>query len=231
MSTNDDEIQADTTATEQTGDDPSTVASEDAPGDGRRASDDPEGGPADEVDAGDDGQAEEVEPTPVSDPRDLRIELLERRLADTEETLREYIRSYKRSQEDTDAFKQRLLRDQAREVAGAKAKVVQTLLDVADDLERSLEAARQGSTSASLLDGLQLVSRLLNQRMDALGLVRVDPTGETFDPGSMEAIGVVPVTNAEADGTVIQTLQVGFKVDDVELRPARVQVGKLVDGA
>ena len=183
-----------------------------------------------EADVEDVDASNEDAPPPIADPRDLRIELLERRLADTEETLREYIRAHKRSQEDTEAFKQRLLRDQDREVSGAKVKVVQALLEVADDLERSLGAARQGGTAESILSGLELVYRLLNQRMDALGLVRVDPTGETFDPESMEAIGVAPVSEASADGTVIQTLQVGFRVNDVELRPARVQVGQLVNG-
>lgn len=167
---------------------------------------------------------------PPEDPRDLRIRVLLQAVEQAEERLREYIRAHKRATQETEAFKERLARDQQRELETARAKVVAPLLDVVDNFDRSLDAARQGGSVASLLDGLELVHRQLHQVLGDLGLERYDPVGETFDPATMEALGVVPVADPAQANTVVNTLKSGFRLGGRELRPALVQVGQLTPG-
>ena len=108
----------------------------------------------------------------------------------------------------------------------AQGRAVEVFLDVGDDMERSLAAARQGGTVESLLEGLELVHRRFFRALEELGLKKHDPTGELFNPETMEAIGVIPVTDEAQDGKVVHTLRVGYRLGDRELRPAVVQVGR-----
>ncbi len=161
-----------------------------------------------------------------SDARTLRIRLLERELAEREQTLHEYIRAHKKAQADLEAFRERLQRDHASEIEAARAKVVERLLDVHDNLARTVEAVRIGGDVHSLRSGVELVERQFLQRLQELGLVRVDPTGTRFDPGSMEALSVIPVDSPDKDGTVVATIRSGFRLGERELRPASVVVGR-----
>ncbi len=172
--------------------------------------------------------AEEPAKDTWKDPRNARIELLERMLAEREATLQSYIRAHKKSEQDLEAFKGRLERDRERELMQAKAKIVEKLLDVEDNLERTIDAAARGGTIEAFVEGARLVHRMFRERLGELGLERVDPAGQPFDPASMEALGMIPVQDADKDGTVVLTLRAGYRIGETEIRPALVQVGKFM---
>lgn len=167
-------------------------------------------------------------PKPPQDPRELRIRFLEAQLVEKEQTLHAYIRAHKKVEQEFEAFRGRLLRDQEREVLAAKGKVVEKMLDVDENLERTIEATSRGGSVESLLEGLKLVHRMFVERLTELGLERWDPTGEPFDPNTMQALGVVPVKDPAQVDHVVMTLRAGFRLGDHEIRPALVQVGKLM---
>ncbi|MCB9730419.1 MAG: nucleotide exchange factor GrpE [Deltaproteobacteria bacterium] len=193
----------------------------------QRAAQDAEANPEDASRKGEDGAGEpEGAPEPSTDARTLRIRLLERELAEREQTLHEYIRAHKKAQADLEAFRDRLKRDLDSEIEIGRARVVERLLDVHDNLARTVEAAQGGGSLESLRSGVELVARQFLQRMEEMGLVRVDPTGETFDPNSMEALSVVPVGDPSQDGKVVATVRPGFRLGERELRPASVVVGR-----
>jgi molecular chaperone GrpE len=182
------------------------------------------GGPGDDAQ----GAAEQDAPTPPPyDPREERIKGLTRALESSEAQLHDYIKAHKKAKAEWEAYRLRLRRDQEAQVEVARGKVVERFLDVADNLERSLEAAgADTATLASLRDGMGLIHRQFTQALEGLGLERHDPTGEAFDPNSMEALGVVPVTDPSQDGKVVSCIKAGFRLGDRELRPALVQVGR-----
>lgn len=162
------------------------------------------------------------------DPRQARIDMLERMLAEREATLHTYIKAHKKAEADFEAFKTRLERDRDREVGAARAKLVVKLLDVEDNLERTLDAAQRTGSIEGLIEGVRMVHRMFRDRLGELGLERVDPVGQIFDPTSMEALGMVPVPNAAQDNTVVLTMRAGYRVGDQEIRPALVQVGRFL---
>lgn len=195
----------------------------------------PEGAEGGEPEGAEGGEPEAEEPKaepppPPPDPREMRIRMLEKLVADKDETLREYIKAHKKAGQEFEAFKARMRRDREEEINAAKAKVVETLLEVADNLERTVQAAERTDTdnAAAIRDGVALVHKQLYQKFEELGLERYDPKGEPFDPSSMEALGVVPVTDDALNGKVVVTLQAGFRIHGRELRPAMVQVGRKV---
>ena len=169
----------------------------------------------------------DAEPPPVGtpDPRDLRIRLLEKQLDESEGRLREYIKAHKKAQHEFEGLRDRLRRDQQEQVELAKGRVVERFLDVADNLDRSIQAAQTGGSLDSLLEGVTLVHRMFDQALNELGLEKHDPAGEAFDPSSMEAHGMIPVSDASQANTVVNTLRPGYRLNGRELRPALVQVG------
>jgi len=173
------------------------------------------------------GQKETRPEPPPPDYREIRIQTLERALADRETTLHSYIRAHKKAEQDFDAYKARLERDRERELVAAKAKFVERLLDVDDNLERTISAAKQGTGGLNaLVTGLDMVHRQFVERLGELGLERVDPIGRPFDPNSMEALGVVAVNDPAKNDTVVLTMRTGYRLGEREIRPALVQVGR-----
>lgn len=171
-------------------------------------------------------EVETPEPEIVApDPRDLRIGLLQRQLDASEERLREYIRAHKKAQAEFEESRRRMKRQQGDEIEVAKGKVVERFLDVADNLDRSLEAVRAGGSLDALLEGVGQVHKMFHQALEELGLERFDPSGTAFDPASMEAYGMIPVSDASQSNTVVNTLRSGYRLRGRELRPALVQVG------
>ncbi|MFT7582343.1 MAG: molecular chaperone GrpE [Myxococcota bacterium] len=179
----------------------------------------------------DDAAAEptQASPPPPTDPRELRIRFLEAQLVEKETTLHAYIKAHKKAEAEFEAYKGRLERDQAKQLLAAKGKIVKRMLDVDENLERTLQAGGRGGSVESLLEGVQLVHKMFLERLTDLGLERVDPTGQPFDPATMEALGMVPVSDARQDNHVVMTMRAGFRLGDHEIRPALVQVGRYMN--
>ncbi len=110
--------------------------------------------------------------------------------------------------------------------ARAQAELVGRLLDVVDDFERIASVGPEQATVNSLLEGVDLVRRKLEQVLVGAGLEVVEAEGETFDPNSMEAMIREPAESPEEDDTVGSVLQKGFRFRGHLVRPARVSVRK-----
>jgi molecular chaperone GrpE len=155
-------------------------------------------------------------PTPTNDAE------LEERLAEVERERDEYLNDLKRVAADFENYRKRVARDQEGLVARAHERLVKELLPVLDDLERALEAAAQHE-EAKLEEGVRLVHRELVEALAREGLVEVETDGQ-FDPHVHEALLSQP--SEQADGSVMEVLQKGYRLGDRVLRPARVVVSQ-----
>ena len=123
-----------------------------------------------------------------------------------------------------DNFRRRTAKERSELADRAQATFVARLLDVLDDLDR-IVASDPGSTPlGTLREGLAAVDRKLWKELQAAGVERVDPVGERFDPAMHEAVAMTPTPDADRDGTVAATFQVGYRFKGALVRPARVQV-------
>ena len=98
-------------------------------------------------------------------------------------------------------------------------------------MERALasldETAKAGADEATrnLLAGIDLTHRELLNVFERHGIRLVKPLGEKFDPNFHQAMFEVPDAT-QAAGTVVQVVQVGYKIGERCLRPALVGVAK-----
>lgn len=156
------------------------------------------------------------------------VEQLKNQLEDKDRQLKEYIAAYKKEVvEGLERTKQRLERDAAAKLEQLRGQVAEPMMEVLEALERSLVAAESGSNREALLQGVRMVHLLMVQKLQALGLQRVETVGQPFDPGRHEAVSVVPVTDPAQNDTIVAELRPGFTLGDRLVRAAQVQVGKL----
>ena len=123
----------------------------------------------------------------------------------------------------------------AREVADARSYGItgfaRDILDIADNLQRALDAVPAEAKAAAdpglkaLIEGVELTERSLLNTLEKNGVKKFDPTGERFDPNFQQAMYEVPDPSVPS-GTVVQVVQAGFMIGERVLRPALVAVSK-----
>ena len=123
----------------------------------------------------------------------------------------------------------------AREVADARAYGItgfaRDVLDIADNLQRALDAVPSETRESAdpmlkaLIEGVELTERSLLNALEKNGVRKFDPLGGKFDPNFQQAMYEVPDASVPA-GTVVQVIQAGYMIGDRVLRPALVAVAK-----
>lgn len=124
-----------------------------------------------------------------------------------------------------DNFRKRVARERVELSDRAQAALAVKLLEVLDDLDRVVAgAAASGATAEAVQQGLVMIDKKLRKELEAAGLERVDPAGQTFDPAVAEAVSVLPPPEPARDHTVSATFQAGYRFKGSLIRPAMVQV-------
>jgi molecular chaperone GrpE len=142
---------------------------------------------------------------------------LERELADQKDKLL-------RLAADFDNYRKRTAKEKAETWGRAQADLLQRVLEVIDDLGRVAHLDPAQTSAQALHEGMGLVERKLLKTLEGVGLERVDPSGQVFDPNLHEAVMTVPAPSAELDGSVSMVFQAGYRINGMLLRPARVAV-------
>lgn len=142
---------------------------------------------------------------------------LEREVADQKDRLL-------RTAADFDNFRKRAAREKAETWGRAQGDLIQKVLDVIDDLGRvaHLDPAQTGAEA--LHEGVGLVERKFLKVLEGVGLERLDPSAQAFDPNAHEAVMTTPTPSQDLDGTVAMVFQAGYRLNGMLLRPARVSV-------
>jgi len=134
----------------------------------------------------------------------------------------------KRTKADFENYRKRMAADVQAAVARGKSELLRDVVPVLDDLERAIQAAGldpEGDSEDGLAHGVLLVFRSLRDSLARNGVEAVDPKGEKFDPNAHEALSTQPADGVES-GTVVETMQKGYRLGEQLIRPARVVVSE-----
>jgi molecular chaperone GrpE len=156
------------------------------------------------------------------------VEELERRAADAEKRAQEYLSKYRQASQEFEDARARMRKELAKDAERSRRDVLVGLLEVVDNLDRAIDAARKAGKNPGdpLLQGVEMVQRQFLAKLDGFGVRRIDALGAEFDPGLHEAVTAVPAADAESDGRVMGVITHGYRIGDEILRPALVAVGK-----
>ena len=131
-----------------------------------------------------------------------------------------------RAQAELDNVRKRTTRDIENAHKYALDKFINELLPVLDSMELGINAAENVEDVSSLREGMDLTMKMFCSSLEKSGVNPVDPQkGDKFNPDQHEAVTMQEVGNAES-GTVITTLQKGYELNGLLIRPAMVIVAK-----
>ena len=130
--------------------------------------------------------------------------------------------AWQRAQADYENLKRRSAQDVRDRVERSQRAIFETLIDLADDFHRALEAELGGE------DGLREGVRLIEQKL--LGLLErneirpIAAAGQPFDPAFHDAMGKLPGPEDEKD-KVVDEIRRGWLIGSRVLRASLVMVG------
>ena len=151
------------------------------------------------------------------------VEELMAKVADTERRFTEKVRQV---DQETARARVRMEADYERRLALARQDMILPFLDVLDNLERALEAASAGGSKEDLIEGLRMTAGLFRARLRAHAIEPVEVLNQPFDPSLSQAVGVVPVSQPDQDGLVLDVVLPGYRMENNLVRPAQVRVAQ-----
>ena len=131
-----------------------------------------------------------------------------------------------RQHAEMDNFRKRMAREQADRLKYHHMELIRELLPAIDSLERALShSEQQENTSGSMIEGIEMVNRMMLESLNKFGVSRIEPQGEPFDPNCHQAVGIVQ-TDKVPENHVLDVFQVGYYLHDRVVRPAMVRVAE-----
>jgi len=129
-----------------------------------------------------------------------------------------YLADLKRLTAEYANYRRRTEEQRTIEIERAKGEAAKGLLPVLDDLGR---AEQHGDLEEGT--AFAVIAEKVRAAVARLGVVAYGEKDEAFDPQQHEAIFQQPMPGV-ATPTILEVVEVGYRLGDVELRPAKVVV-------
>ncbi|MEA3229783.1 MAG: nucleotide exchange factor GrpE, partial [archaeon] len=122
----------------------------------------------------------------------------------------EYFERLQRLQADFDNYRKRVEKERLETGNYAKEQLVTKLLEVMDNIERTLKAADESDNFEALRTGIELTYRHLKNILEKEGLEEIETEGHRFDPEKHEAL-MTAESDEHEDNHVAEVLQKGYR--------------------
>jgi len=121
-------------------------------------------------------------------------------------------------------YQRRSAENENRAAVSGATRVMKSLLPVIDHFELALQQKHDQMTTEQLAAGMEMVRQELMKALQACGMQRLEPQpGDEFDPQRHEAV-MHQQSDEHESGRVVSTLQAGYTLDEMVLRPAKVAI-------
>lgn len=183
-------------------------------------------------DAGVVNEASTEKEMPIEQIRQLkvRLEALEKELAEEREKATDYMNRAMRAQADASNMRKRLQQDFARVIQDALKSIVYEQLAVLDSFDRAFATLPAEFQHFTWVDGVGMIQSQLYSILYRAGVRPIEVAGKKFNPIEHEAVAYEE-TSDHAEDTVTAELQRGYKLQDQVLRPALVKIARASQAA
>ena len=172
----------------------------------------------------------EVAEAPAADEEADRLREEVEHLREENQTLQEKLL---RQAAEYDNYRRRSVSDRQEALRQGGQSVLLPILEVYDDLKRSLDAARRAASQDAsavsvdaLAEGVDLVVKKFEDALTKLGVEPIEAVGAPFSEAEHEAMMQQAAPEGTASGTVLAEIQPGYRLGDRVLRHARVIVAE-----
>jgi len=135
----------------------------------------------------------------------------------------EYLLGWQRARADLANVRKRVVEEKVHEQARLKADVLESFLALADHFRALASHAPENLKEDIWAQGVLHIGREFERVLGEHGLEVINPENEMFNPVVHEA--VEQVQEGKKD-TVVGVVQVGYRVGEKVIRPAKVKVAK-----
>lgn len=169
---------------------------------------------------------------PVTDEKEEKektVSLKEKeylKLKEEADKAKEYWDRLLRFQADFENTRKRLEREKQDFVKFANEGIILELLNILDDLERTVELAQTKHQDLSaFLKGVEMILAHLYEMLKEYGLKPIEAEGKLFDPHLHEALMQIEDKD-KPEHTIVEELQKGYLLNDRVIRTTKVKVSK-----
>lgn len=155
----------------------------------------------------------------------VRIEELEKKVAELENKTAKDKDDYIRLMAEFDNFRRRTSQEKLELVSMASTDTIKGLLPVLDDCERALAVLKDSNDSDAAKEGTELIYHKLMGYLNSKGLAVIEAKGQIFDTDLHEAVAQFPVQEEDQKGKVFDVVQTGYTLNGKVIRFAKVVVG------
>jgi molecular chaperone GrpE len=142
------------------------------------------------------------------------------------EKSKEYRDRILRLQADFDNSRKRLEREKQEFLRFANEGLIVDLLNVVDDLERTLELAQEKHEDLpAFIKGVEMILAHLYDLLKEHGISSIEAKGKIFDPNYHEAL-LKTETEDFPEDTIVEELQKGYLLNGRVIRTTKVKVSK-----
>lgn len=174
---------------------------------------------------GDPGMDGEFDPSAAAAEAVGELDALKAQLAEKDKEIAELKDKYLRTLADSENARKRIRQQAEESVRIQREAILRDVLPIIDNLERALDAARQGAPVKAVVDGVEMTVKALIDFLRAQGVTPIQSVGQAFDPTRHEAADHVE-SEIHPPNTVVDEFHRGYLIGERTLRPARVSVAK-----
>jgi len=151
------------------------------------------------------------------------VSSLREQLRQEQERSKEHLNKLLYVQADFENYRRRLNQEVESRIDAGKARLIQNLLAIVDELELALNAAKNTEGASAVANGLEIVLKKFRDLLTAEGLSAIESVGKKFDPTMHEAVERVPCEDKD-EGTILEEIRKGFTMKGKLIRPSIVKI-------
>ena len=94
------------------------------------------------------------------------VEELEQQIVEKDKQIQEYLTKYRQASSEFEEMRLRLRREISKDIERTRREILSELLEVVDNLERALDAAKRSPSAEALLQGVEMVRRQFLSKLE-----------------------------------------------------------------
>lgn len=151
---------------------------------------------------------------------------VERELKETVAKLADMQDKYIRLSAEFDNYRKRTLREKIDLSKYAGENLLLKIIPLMDDFERALKHMEDGTDTAAMKNGIDLIYGKFNEFLKQNGVTEIEALNNSFNVDIHEAVAKVPAGDDDKKGKVVDVLEKGYYLQDKVLRFSKVVVGE-----
>ena len=137
----------------------------------------------------------------------------------------EYLNNWKRVQADYLNLKRRIENEKKEIIVLANIDLVLQIIPVLDNFHRAFKHIPQEYKNSDWVVGIKHLEKQLEDVLNNEGFERIPTIGQEFNPQFHEAL-ISESKKGVKNGTILEELEVGYKLKDKVIKAAKVKVAK-----